>query len=66
MTAAELAMKRKGANIRQDALARKLGWNAESVIDIERGRVEVTDQTLCRMDEAIEQAKLEKREGVMA
>lgn len=70
MTVSELQIKRKENGIRQDALARQLGWNAETIIDIERGRVQVSEHTLRQIDSGIEmvitgRSKL-KREEVMA
>ena len=71
MTILEVQNKRKEANIRQDTLARKLGWNSETIVDIERGRIQVSEHTLRQMDSAIDKiiregAGEEKREGVMA
>ncbi len=67
MTVAEVLMKRKSAGIRQDVLALSLKWNRETLIDIERGRVEVSEHTLRQINSAIDQIERQKQgEEVMA
>lgn len=55
MTASEVMIKRRGLGIRQDDLADKLGWNTETITDIERGRIQVSEHTLRQMDSAIDE-----------
>ncbi len=64
MTIGDLQIKRKSLDIRQDALARRLGWNRETLIDFERGRVK--EDPLRQINDALEELKSEKREEVMA
>jgi len=54
MTGSELRMKRIEARIsRQDELAAELGWNTETITDIERGRLGVDVETAEKIKGAI-------------
>ncbi len=69
VTSEEVRTRRQNAKIRQDRLARKLGWNSETIIDIDRGRIQVSEHTLRQMDSAIDQIiheENQQREGVKA
>lgn len=40
----DLAALRKHGGITQGQLAERLGWNANSLIDVERGRIDITEE----------------------
>lgn len=68
MTVGEVFMKRKRAGLRQRELTQKLRWNTETLVDIERERLTVTEDTLGQISDAIDSLVQEKsgREEVAA
>lgn len=57
----ELAAKRKNYHISQRALGQEIGLSQLTVIDIERGRLPVTPETVDAIDAAIERLSSEKQ-----
>lgn len=54
MTIADVLMKRRQAGLTQREVARRLGWNPESLTDMERARFGVTADTLERISSVID------------
>jgi transcriptional regulator with XRE-family HTH domain len=57
----ELASKRKNNHIRQRAVAHEIGVSELTIIDIERGRLPVTDSTIQAISEAIDKLSIVKK-----
>lgn len=61
----DLAMERKAAGLRQEQLARELGLNQGTVIDIERERVVPTSPTIEQLIETV-RSLAARRDGAPA
>jgi ribosome-binding protein aMBF1 (putative translation factor) len=64
MKASHLRLVRLQAGInRQSELSAELGWNTETITDIERGRVGIDSETQTEILDAIERIRIRKREA---
>jgi len=59
MKAYDIAGKRSAASIQQIPLAKRLGWAQETLRDIERGFVDITEEQHRAIHNAIDVMKLE-------
>lgn len=61
-TIAEIAMNRKSSRITQRDVTTRLGWNQETLTDIELGRITVSAETLNQIAQTIEGIATERQE----
>jgi DNA-binding transcriptional regulator YiaG len=73
MQAFDIAGKRGGSKVRQDAMARRLGWHPATLRDVELGNVEITDMEHSRLHDVLDvmiaevrAVKEDQKEGVLA
>ena len=62
MKATELGVKRKNSDLTQEALKDHLEISLGTVIDIERGRIGIDDETYERIDGAIDDLSAAKKQ----